>query len=134
MNCPDPWQRGQGTAVITWPRIDWRIRRNSPAPWQSGQRTAAVPGCAPLPSQLSQCTGVVHLHLAGNAEHRLSEGEAQHHLGIGTGHGTGPAAPAAGPGPAHAVEEGVEQVAQAPAERIADAPVPAPGPNTPSGP
>ena len=47
MNWPVPWQRWQGTAVMTWPRIDWRTRRSSPAPWHSGQRTADGAGPGP---------------------------------------------------------------------------------------
>ena len=56
MVSPCPPQRPQGTAVTTWPRMDWRTRRNSPEPWHPGQRTAVVPCRAPLPSHSSQAT------------------------------------------------------------------------------
>ncbi len=86
MNCPVPWQRGQGTAVMTWPRIDWRTRRSSPAPWQSGQRTALLPGRAPDPSQVSQCTGVwtsTSRWTPNTASRKLRRSD---HLGVGPGH------------------------------------------------
>ena len=60
-----------------------------------------------------------HLDLALDPEDRLAEGELDDHLGVGPRHRTGaPAAPRLGA--AHAVEEGVEQVAQAAGtERVA---------------
>ena len=63
-DCPVPWQRPQGTAVITWPRMDWRTRRSSPVPWQSGQRTAVVPGRAPDPSHVVAVHRRLDVHLA----------------------------------------------------------------------
>ena len=116
---------------MTCPRIDWRTRRSSPAPWHSGHRVAEVPGRAPVPSQVSQWTGVV------TSTWRCTPKTASRKVSRTTisasGPGVGPAAPRPAPRrAAHAVEEGVEQVAEPPAPNGSPpAAAPAPGPNTP---
>ena len=123
MDWPVPWQRWQGTAVITWPRMDWRTRRSSPAPWHSGHAVdrGARRGARALAGVAVDGDG--HVDLALDPEDGLAERELDDQLGVGARHR--PGAPTPGLGAAHAVEEGVEEVAEPTgAERVAARTVP----------
>ena len=87
------WQRRQGAAVTTWPRMDWRTRRSSPVPWQSGQRTAVVPARAPLPSQVAQATRRVERSLVARPR-RPPRGSSSSRTISASAPRTGPPAPA----------------------------------------
>jgi hypothetical protein len=131
-DCPVPWHRPQGTAVITWPRIDWRTRRSSPAPPQSGQRTGLVPGRAPDPSQTVQCTGVSTS--TSRCTPKTASLKVRRSTSSASGPGAGPVRwvrpPAVPPIPP---KNASNRSPSPPAKGSPGAP-PAPGPNTPSAP
>ena len=103
---PVPWQRGHGHGR------DAAQPPQLPGPVALGEPDRRRPAVAPFsePSQVSQWAGA-SIHLAGHPTPPPRTGE---HISA-----SGPAAALspAPAGPAHAVEEGIEQIAQAPRSR-----------------
>ena len=107
---PSPPQRGQATMFTIWPRIVCATRRFSPVPLHSGQVSGSLPGSPPAAVTDRAADERRELDLAGHAEDRIGELDAQVVPQVRAGLHT-PAATSPG---GRAPEERVEDVAERP--------------------